>query len=383
MVEMIAQSVLDITMPDVFLCLPSFCHIENMFIKIESMNPAGSIKFKTALSMIGDLERRGILGARRTRVIESSSGNLGIALSVICKVRGYHFTCITDPNATVEAIDLMRAYGAEVIVVSGEKQEYGHLGCRIEYIANRISVDKDLVWPNQYANHANTLAHYRTTAREIDLNFAHLDFLFIGAGTTGTLTGCAKYFAWHRPEVRIIAVDSVGSVTFGGSPGIRHIPGLGTSRRPELASLDNVSELVYVSEEHAVDMCNQVRDRYGVLVGGSTGSVLAGVAGYATKIDHSATVVAICPDLGDRYSSTVYSQDWLARRGIKCAESADSRPPIASAAALAPKQRPPPSGEDDQMIIGRYSQYGDNRRTSLCQNYPPQSSWRSSSRKIP
>jgi cysteine synthase A len=319
---MIAQSVLDVAVPDIFLRLAGFCHIEKMFLKIESMNPAGSIKFKTALYMIDDLERRGILSPKRNRVIESSSGNLGIALSVICKTRGYQFTCVTDPNATPEAVDLMRAYGTEIIVVSGKQGEYGHLGPRIDYIARRLDMDKNLVWPNQYANQANTLAHYRTTAREIDINFPSLGFLFVGAGTTGTLTGCAKYFGWHRPDVQIIAIDSVGSVTFGSPPGARHIPGLGTSRRPELASLDNVTDLVYVPEEHAVGMCNQIRDRYGVLVGGSTGSVLAGVAEYAAKIDDDAVVVAVCPDLGDRYSSTVYSPDWLAQRGIKPADSA-------------------------------------------------------------
>lgn len=318
---MIAQSVLSVTVPDIFLCLPGFC-IENVFIKIESMNLAGSIKFKTALYMIDNLERRGVINAKRNRIIESSSGNLGIALSVICKVRGYQFTCVTDPTATVEAVDLMHAYGTEVIVVSGKKGEYGYLSRRIDYIVRCLSLDKSLVWPNQYANQANTLAHYRTTAREIDTNFPSLDFLFVGAGTTGTLTGCAKYFSWHRPNVRIIAVDSVGSVTFGSPPGIRHIPGLGTSRRPELASLDNVTDLVYVPEEQAVGMCHQIRDRYGILVGGSTGSVLAGVAEYSAKIDDSAVVVAVCPDLGDRYSSTVYSSDWVARHGIKPAEPA-------------------------------------------------------------
>jgi N-(2-amino-2-carboxyethyl)-L-glutamate synthase len=321
-VEMIARSVLGVSVPDIFLELPGFCGIENMFIKIESMNPAGSIKFKAALYMITDLERRGILSAKRNRIIESSSGNLGVALSVICKVRGYQFTCVTDPNATADAVALMRAYGTEVIVVSGQRDECGHLASRLEYIGSCLAADKDLIWPNQYANQMNTLAHYRTTAREIDINFPNLDFLFIGAGTTGTLTGCAKYFAWHRPHVRVIAVDSVGSVTFGGPPGIRHIPGLGTSRRPELASLDNVTDLVYVPEERTVDMCHQVRDRYGILVGGSTGSVLAGAAEYAVKIDDGAVVVAVSPDLGDKYSSTVYSPDWITGRGIKPADPA-------------------------------------------------------------
>ncbi|HEV7823413.1 MAG TPA: 2,3-diaminopropionate biosynthesis protein SbnA [Mycobacteriales bacterium] len=312
---MIIDSVLDVGMSDVFLRLPAFTGRTDVHLKLESLNPAGSIKFKPALRMVEDLETRGLLHAGR-RVIESSSGNLGIALSIVARVKGYEFTCVTDPNVSPGVLATMNAYGTTVVVVTERDEQGGFLGTRLRYIEDRLGEDPRLVWPNQYANPMNTIAHYRTTAREIHRQFPDLDVLFVGAGTTGTLTGCAKYFGWHRPQVRVIAVDSVGSITFGGVPGRRHVPGLGTSRRPEIASTDNVADVVMIDERDTVRMCRLVLDRYGLLTGGSTGTVLCGVEAFADRIPAGATVVAISPDLGERYTSTLYDDDWLAARGL-------------------------------------------------------------------
>ncbi len=312
---MIVESALEIQVCDLFLRLSGFAPQHEVYLKIEALNPAGSIKFKPALAMVEDLETRGLLGPG-SRIIESSSGNLGIALSIVCNARGYRFTCVTDINTAPAAIALMRAYGARVVVLDRRDSQGGFLASRIEYITEQIRDDPALIWPNQYANPVNTAAHYRTTAAEIHRQFPDVDVVVVGAGTTGTLTGCARYFARHRPATRVVAVDLIGSTTFGTPPGRRYLPGMGTSRTPPIASLDGVADLLMVSEPAAVRTCERVRAAHALLVGPSTGAVLTAVSAYAGQLPPGALIVAISPDLGDRYASTAYDAAWLAERGL-------------------------------------------------------------------
>ena len=160
-------------------------------------------------------------------------------------------------------------------------------------------------------NPGNWRAHYGTTAPAIARQFPSLDVLFVGAGTTGTLMGCARYLReWHRP-VRIVAVDSVGSVTFGGPPGRRLIPGLGTSLRPPLLDESYVDEVVRVEEADTIRACHRLARR-GFLFGGSTGTVVSGAISWLAARDaRGLTAVAIAPDLGERYLDTIYRTDWL------------------------------------------------------------------------
>lgn len=319
---MIVDSPLDISADDLFIRLADFLGARDVFLKLEGLNVTGSIKLKPARAMIEDLERRGLISPRKHRIIESSSGSLGVALSLVCRVKGYRFTCVTDPNVPPASEQLMRAYGSEVVIVTERDQHGGYLGTRLAYIAQRLSSDATCYWPNQYANNANSWAHYRGTAREIHKQFSRPDFVFIGAGTTGTLVGCARYFAVHSPTTRVIAVDTVGSVTFGHPAGPRLIPGLGTSHRPEIASTFNVSDIVMVPEQRAVAVCHEVRDRYGFLPGGSTGSVLAAIHDYRDTVPAGSIVVAVSPDFGDRYVTTIYDPIWVAQRlGISTAAS--------------------------------------------------------------
>jgi N-(2-amino-2-carboxyethyl)-L-glutamate synthase len=167
------------------------------------------------------------------------------------------------------------------------------------------------VWLNQYANPANWTAHYRKTAPAIARQFPRLDVLFVGAGTTGTLMGCARYFRERRRRVYIVAIDSVGSVTFGGAPGRRMIPGLGTSVRPPQLDESYVDDVVLVEEADTVRACHRLARR-GFLFGGSTGTVVSGALSWLTR--HGATdvtAVAIAPDFGERYLDTVYQTNWV------------------------------------------------------------------------
>jgi cysteine synthase A len=171
--------------------------------------------------------------------------------------------------------------------------------------------DDRYVWLNQYANPQNWKAHYRRTAPAIARQFPQLDVLFVGAGTCGTLMGCAHYFReWHRP-VRVVAVDSVGSVTFGGEPGRRMIPGLGTSVRPAMLDESYVDEVVRVEEADTIRTCHRLAGR-GFLFGGSTGTVVSGAMGWlAMNGSQDLTAVAIAPDFGERYLDTVYQDNWV------------------------------------------------------------------------
>jgi 2,3-diaminopropionate biosynthesis protein SbnA len=281
-------------------------------VKLDGLNPCGSIKMVPAIQLIEDLERSGRLRAGNT-VIESSSGNLGVALSAVCASKGYRFICVTDPNASAHSVNLMKAFGAEVRLVVERDSAGGFLGTRIDLIRRLCHGDASLVWVNQYANPSNWMAHYNYTAPEILNRFPNIDWLFIGAGTTGTLMGCARYFRQHSPQTKVVAVDTKGSVTFGGAAGPRHIPGLGTSRRPEIVDERMVDHVHHVDEAAAVAMCRRIT-RGGLLVGGSTGSVLSGIGDFAEQIDAGDVIVTISPDLGDKYLSTIYNDDWAQAR---------------------------------------------------------------------
>ncbi len=187
----------------------------------------------------------------------------------------------------------------------------GLLGARIDYIRSLCASDNRYVWPCQYENPNNWKAHYHTTAPAITREFPRLDVLFVGAGTTGTLMGCARYLReWRRP-VRIVAVDAVGSVTFGGAPGRRMIPGLGMSVPPPLLDESYVDEVVRVEETDTIDTCHRLAAR-GFLFGGSTGTVVSAAISWLDQHDtRELTAVAIAPDLGERYLDTIYQTDWV------------------------------------------------------------------------
>ncbi|WP_441245529.1 2,3-diaminopropionate biosynthesis protein SbnA [Kitasatospora sp. McL0602] len=295
---------------DLFLDLHGFIEGVDLALKIEGLNPAGSIKLKAAVGLLDDAERRGLLKPGG-RVIESSSGNLGIALSSVCAARGYRFTCVADPNTASASVALIKAFGGQVVIVDQRDANGGFLQSRVDYIQARLRDEPDLLWPNQYANQANPRVHYEHTAASIYKQYLNVDQLFVGAGTTGTLMGCVEYFRRHSPGTRIVAVDTVGSVTFGFPPGRRYIPGLGTSRRPEIFRPGVVDEVVMVPEAQAVQMCRRLAGERGILMGGSTGSVLAAVEQRKAEIPAHATVVAIGPDSGERYLNTLYDDDWV------------------------------------------------------------------------
>lgn len=284
-----------------------------LYLKCEGFNFAGSIKLKAATEMLDAAERDGLL-LKDSVIVESSSGNLGVALAMIAASRGLRFICVTDARCNRATRELMQAFGASVHTITTPHPEGGYLGARLEYLRNLCAADSRYVWLNQYTNPNNWMAHYRRTAPALARSFSRLDVLFVGAGTTGTLMGCAQYFRRHRPEVTVVAVDSVGSVSFGGAAGPRMIPGLGAGVRPRLLDDSLVDDVVLVPERETIRTCHQLAS-HGYLFGGSTGTVVRGAERWLSenRPDQDVMAVAISPDLGERYLDSVYAPDWVSR----------------------------------------------------------------------
>lgn len=258
-----------------------------------------------------NLEKNYNISPEKNIIIESSSGNLGIALSIVCKAKGYKFICVTDPNISSLSKKIIEIYDAEIIQVTKKDKSGGYLSTRIELIKQLLKTNKRIVWTNQYSSKSNTLAHYSTTAEEILREIKAVDYLFVGAGTTGTLTGCTQYFKKYSTSTKIVAVDAKGSVTFGYPPAARYVPGLGTSKRPDICSVDNVFDILLIEETDTIRMCHYLLKKYCLFLGGSSGTILEAVRRYSNKIDHDLNVVALSPDFGDKYLDTVYNYEWI------------------------------------------------------------------------
>lgn len=283
---------------------------QSLFLKCEGFNFAGSIKLKAARAMVAAAERDGLL-RRDSILVESSSGNLGVALSMTAASRGYRFLCVTDSRCNPANRQLMEAFGSTVHVITEPDPHGGLLGARVNYVRALCASDPRYVWLNQYTNPENWKAHYRTTAPAIAAAFPLLDVLFVGTGSAGTLMGCARYFRDFHVPAKIVAVDAVGSIAFGGTPRPRMIPGLGASVRPPLLDETWVDDVAWVEEADAVRVCHQLA-KSGFVLGGSTGTVVSGATDWLTR--HGSpklTAVAISADLGERYLDTVYRTSWL------------------------------------------------------------------------
>ncbi|MGE5830042.1 MAG: 2,3-diaminopropionate biosynthesis protein SbnA [Micromonosporaceae bacterium] len=313
---MISSHVYDLIADDMFLRVAGVGGLSRFFLKVEGFNAGGSIKLKTARSIVQAAVNSGI-DVTQTRFIESTSGNLGVALAVICAAKRYQLTCVLDPNANPATVAIMQALGVDVHIVQERDVNGGFLGSRIAYIQNRLANEPNLYWLNQYANPGNPAAHEHCTAPAVLSTFGKVDCLFVGVGTGGTLMGCVDYFRRESPATRIVAVDAVGSLNFGRSPSPRHIPGLGTSRRPEILDPHAPDEVVLIPEWETVRECRWLARNTGLLAGGSTGTVMAAVRRVEPEIDNDATVVAIAPDLGERYLTTVYNDEWVAAHGLE------------------------------------------------------------------
>ncbi len=286
-----------------------------VFAKVERFNPGGSIKDRSALSMLLGLIRSGELVPGRSTVIESSSGNLAIGIAQICRYFGLRFICVVDARTTEQNLAILRAYGAEVEVVSEPDPATGEfLPGRLRRVAELMASVPYAYRPDQYANPRNPEAHLETMA-EIDRALdGRVDYLFCAAGTTGTLGGCARYIRRNGLSTTVVAVDAVGSALFDSPVSCaRLIPGHGASVVPALLDPTSADRVEHVTDLESVVGCRRLMQREAILAGGSSGAVVAALERLAPGIPAGATVALVLPDGGDRYLDTVYSDSWVRR----------------------------------------------------------------------
>jgi N-(2-amino-2-carboxyethyl)-L-glutamate synthase len=282
-----------------------------LYAKLEALNPGGSMKDRPALSMIKQGLDTGKI-TPRTVVIESSSGNLGIGLAQVCSYYGLRFICVVDPKTTSQNVRMLKAYGAEVDLVSEPDPVTGEfLPARIDRVRTLQRTIENSFWPNQYVNPDNPRAHYKTMDEIVRALGGEVDYLFCATSTCGTLRGCAEYVRSYGLRTKIIAVDAEGSVIFGRKSGKRLIPGHGAAIKPPLYRPDLADKYILVTDLDCVVGCRRLARREAILTGGSSGAVMMAIESVRHELPPQATCVAICPDRGERYLDTIYSDEWV------------------------------------------------------------------------
>ena len=273
-----------------------------VLVKLEYFNPAGSVKDRVAKAMIDDAEARGALKPGSV-IIEPTSGNTGIGLAAVAAARGYRAIIVMPETMSVERRQLMRAYGAELVLTEGAKGMKGAIA-KAEELARELP---DSFIPGQFVNPANPAIHRSTTGPEIwEDTDGEVDVFVAGVGTGGTVTGVGEYLKGKKPSVRVVAVEPDASpVLSGGQAGPHTIQGIGAGFVPEVLNTEIYDEIVRVSAEDAFAAGRLIGKKEGVLVGISSGAALHAALELAKKPEYAGkTLVALLPDTGDRYLST-------------------------------------------------------------------------------
>ena len=283
----------------------------NLFAKLEFVNPVGSIKDRPALWMLKRAAERGEI-RDDTTVIESSSGNFASALAAYTRLVGLRFIPVIDPNISTTYESFLRRLCPTVVKVEERDDTGGFLKTRLEMVEHLCATIPNAYWTNQYGNRDAAEAHYELTAGEVCADFDSLDYVFIGVSTAGTIAGMSRRLKERYPKVRIVAVDSEGSVIFGGPPRKRYIPGVGSSIVPPLLADAKIDDAVLIPERETVRACHELLANHGLFVGGSSGTAFAAVKRYATRMAEAKrpTVLFVCADRGTPYLDTVFNPTW-------------------------------------------------------------------------
>ena len=273
-----------------------------VLLKLECMNPAGSIKDRAAKAMLDDAEKRELIGPGSV-IIEPTSGNTGIGLAAISTARGYRAIIVMPDSMSAERINLMKAYGAEVVLTPGAEGMVGAISKAAE-LAEEIPGS---FIPGQFDNPANAMAHYRTTGPEIWADTdGNVDILVCGVGTGGTITGTGRFLKEKNPNLQVVAVEPSNSAVLSGNPAGKHgLQGIGAGFVPAVLDTKVYDRVVSVTEEAAFAAAKKFAGANGILVGISSGAALAAAAAIAAEEGNQGkTIVTILPDSGERYLST-------------------------------------------------------------------------------
>ena len=273
-------------------------NIADIYVKLEKFNPGGSVKDRAALGMIEKAEKEGILKPDSI-IVEPTSGNTGIGLALVGRLKGYRVIIVMPETMSKERRDLIKAYGAELILTDGSKGMKGAIEKALE-----IGSSDGYFIPQQFENIANPEKHYATTAEEIYNDIPDLDAFVAGVGSGGTVVGVSKNLKKKNPQIKAIAVEPAGSpVLSGGNPGAHKIQGIGAGFVPGIYEKEAVDEIITVKDEDAFKTAKKFVETEGALVGISSGAAIYAAIEVAKKLGKGKKVLAIAPDGGEKYIS--------------------------------------------------------------------------------
>ncbi|MCL6220277.1 2,3-diaminopropionate biosynthesis protein SbnA [Zunongwangia pacifica] len=281
-----------------------------VFAKLESFNPSGSVKDRTSYNILQKAMEAGELKKGDT-VIESSSGNMAIGLAQACLVMGLKLIVVVDPKINNLTSQLLETYGATLQMVEKPFKEGGFLGARLAKVKELLEVTENSFWSNQYGNLNNPKTHYQTTKEIYEALDGRLDYLFVATSTCGTLMGCANYIKVNHPNTKIIAVDAFGSVLFGGKSGTRNIPGHGAGVDSQFLDEGYIHDFIKVNDLDCAVGCWELLKKESILVGGSSGAIISAFHKYENQIEEGSRCAFLLSDGGSRYLDTIYNQEWL------------------------------------------------------------------------
>ncbi|WP_437622297.1 pyridoxal-phosphate dependent enzyme [Sorangium sp. So ce1151] len=293
-----------------------------LFLKMESQNPGGSIKDRIGLSMIEAAERAGQLGGERRHVVEATAGNTGLGLALVAARKGYRLTLVIPDKMSQEKVFHLKALGASVVMTRSDVEK-GHPSY-YQDLAASIAREEGAFYVNQFENPANALAHETGTGPEIDAQLGRsIDAMVCGVGSGGTMTGLSRYFAKAQPACEMVLADPEGSVLAGyvktgnlGKAGSWLVEGIGEDFLPPILDLSRVKHAYTISDRESLETARLLLSKTGILAGSSSGTLLAATLRYCREQSSPKRVCTLVCDSGNKYLSKMYNDFWMADQGF-------------------------------------------------------------------